>query len=106
MAFRLSRPELKSFFTSLGHFDAQTPQPTHLSSSTYRGRFITLTFRFPSSPWIPSTSAQVISRILRCCPHSTSFGLRMHIEQSFVGKVLSNWGIVPPMAGDLSTRYT
>jgi hypothetical protein len=26
----------------------------------------------------------------------------IHIEQSLVGKVLSNWAIVPPMAGDFS----
>jgi len=30
----------------------------------------------------------------------------MHMEQSLVGKVLSSIGMVPPMAGELSTRYT
>jgi hypothetical protein len=36
--------------------------------------------------------------------HSTSFGERMHIEQSPVGKVLSSWAIFPPIAGEESTR--
>src|SRR5512137_1736092 len=30
----------------------------------------------------------------------------MHIEQSFVGKVLSSWAIVPPMLGVPSSMYT
>jgi hypothetical protein len=28
------------------------------------------------------------------------------MEQSLVGKVLSNWAIIPPMAGDFSTKWT
>ena len=30
----------------------------------------------------------------------------MHILQSRVGKVLSNWDMCPPMEGFLSTKYT
>ena len=30
----------------------------------------------------------------------------MHMEQSFVGKVLSNLAIIPPMLAVSSTRYT
>ena len=32
----------------------------------------------------------------RCLPTSTSLGERVHIEQSFVGKVLSSWAMWPP----------
>jgi hypothetical protein len=30
----------------------------------------------------------------------------MHMAQSLVGKVLSNWAITPPMADFFSTRWT
>ena len=62
------------------------------------------TAKFPASPETLSTSARVNSSILRCRPTSTSLGERIHMEQSLVGKVLSNWDIIPPMEEDLSTR--
>ena len=36
-----------------------------------------------------------------CRPTSTSFGERIHMEQSLVGKVLSSWAMWPPDAGRL-----
>ena len=42
--------------------------------------------------------------IFSCLPVATSFGDSMHIEQSFVGKVLSSCDIVPPMLGVVSRR--
>ena len=39
-----------------------------------------------------------------CCPTSDIFGVRMHAEQSSVGKVLSNWAMCPPIDGSRSTR--
>jgi len=62
------------------------------------------TEKSPSVPEIPVTSARVISSMLTCRPTSTSLGARIHMEQSLVGNVLSNWAMTPPMAGDFSTR--
>ena len=39
-----------------------------------------------------------------CLPAATSFGAMMHMEQSFVGNVLSSWAMVPPMLALFSTR--
>ncbi|OPX60163.1 MAG: hypothetical protein A4E30_01180 [Methanomassiliicoccales archaeon PtaB.Bin215] len=80
-----------------GHFSAQRPQPTHLSSRTYRGFFFKVTVKLPASPSTLMTSVKVIMLIMGCLAASTSFGDRMHIEQSLVGKVLSNWDMTPPM---------
>ena len=41
-----------------------------------------------------------------CLPASTNFGETIHIAQSFVGKVLSNCAITPPILVLDSTRYT
>ncbi len=65
-----------------------------------------VTVKLPSAPERDVTSARVSSSILMCRPTSTSLGEIIHIEQSLVGKVLSNWAIAPPMAGDFSTMYT
>ncbi len=62
------------------------------------------TEKAPSVPEMPVISASVISSMLTCRPTSTSLGARIHMEQSFVGNVLSSWAITPPMAGDFSTR--
>ncbi len=43
---------------------------------------------------------------LVCLETSTIFGVRMHWEQSRVGKVSESWIIWPPMEGDRSTRMT
>jgi hypothetical protein len=50
------------------------------------------------------TSVKVIIVIIGCLAASTSFGDKIHIEQSFVGNVLSNCAITPPMLGFLSVR--
>lgn len=66
----------------------------------FRGRWRTVTVKFPASPSSPSTSARVINLMLKCRPHSISLGDRMHREQSLVGKVLFSWALTPPIAGD------
>src|SRR5665811_510912 len=43
--------------------------------------------------------------MLGCWPASTSLGDRMHMEQSFVGNVLSSIAMMPPIEGPLSIRY-
>ena len=65
-----------------------------------------MTLKSPASPLIPSISASVIISISLCLPISTSFGAIMHIEQSFVGNVLSSCDIIPPIHGFVSDRYT
>ena len=42
--------------------------------------------------------------MLICRPTSTSLGEIIHIAQSLVGKVLSNWDMTPPMAELRSTK--
>jgi len=61
-----------------------------------------VTVKSPSFPEISFTSLSVRSSIFTCRPTSTSFGARIHMEQSLVGKVLSNWAMTPPMPGDFS----
>ncbi len=100
------RPSLNSSIASTGHFRAHTPQPVHFSSSMYLGCLINITWKFPSSPSTLFISAPIISSMLECLPALTSFGARMHIAQSLVGKVLSSCVMVPPMLGDSSSRYT
>ena len=62
------------------------------------------TSKFPASPLTLSTSDRVKSSMLRCRPTSTSLGEIIHMAQSLVGKVLSNWDIKPPIEEDLSTK--
>src|SRR4030042_1403143 len=47
-----------------------------------------------------------MSWMFGCLPAVTSFGARIHMEQSFVGNVLSSCAMVPPMLVDSSRRYT
>ncbi|OPX61415.1 MAG: hypothetical protein A4E29_00830 [Methanomassiliicoccales archaeon PtaB.Bin134] len=103
MAFRFIRPSSYSLGTLDGHFSAQSPQPTHLSTLTYLGFFFKVTVKLPASPSTFMTSVKVIMLIIGCLAASTSFGDRIHIEQSLVGKVLSNWAMTPPMLALLST---
>ena len=49
-------------------------------------------------------SARVMISTFLLRAHSTSFGDRVHMAQSPVGKVLSSWAIRPPMAGDDSSK--
>src|SRR3990170_4980852 len=104
IAFRTPSLSSNSLGTSTGQCSAQTPQPVHLSSFTYLGLFVILALKFPASPSTSSSLAFVISSTLGCLPAPTSFGARMHIEQSFVGNVLSNCAIVPPMLSDSSNK--
>ena len=103
-AARWLSPSLKASTALTGQERAHTPQPVHRSRSMYLGCCSTCTVKSPTWPDTPATWAQVMISILRCRPHSTSLGDRMHIEQSLVGKVLSSWDITPPMVGDDSTR--
>jgi len=65
-----------------------------------------VTSKLPASPDTLWTSESVSSSMFMCRPTSTSFGEIIHMAHSLVGKVLSSWAIVPPMAGEASTRYT
>src|SRR4030042_5848585 len=102
--FLLASPASYSLSIFVGHFSAQRPQAMHFAMSTYRGCCTTLTSKFPASPEMLFTSERVKSSMLRCRPTSTSLGERIHIAQSLVGKVLSNWDMTPPIEEDLSTR--
>ena len=97
-------PSLYSSSTRLGHFSVHVPQAIHFSISTNRGCLRISSSKFPASPVMDVTSERVISSMLRCRPTSTSLGEMIHMAQSLVGKVLSNWDMTPPMAGDRSTR--
>ena len=48
----------------------------------------------------------VFTVMLGWLPTSDILGVHMQAEQSMVGKVLSNLGILPPMVGSRSTRVT
>jgi hypothetical protein len=70
----------------------------------YRGFLMSVTSKLPFSPETLSTSVYVRTSMFGCRPTSTSLGERIHIEQSFVGNVLSSWAIWPPIDGSFSTR--
>jgi len=65
-----------------------------------------VTAKCPGVPATLFTSERVWMRMFGCLWTSTIFGERMHIEQSFVGNVLSSCAICPPMVGSRSTRCT
>src|SRR3972149_3197696 len=100
------KPLLYVSIASTRHFCAHTPHPLHFSSFMYRLLLFISTLKFLGSPDRPSTLALVTRMMFGCLPASTSLGARIHIEQSFVGKVLSSWPITPPMLEDCSTKYT
>ena len=104
MAFRIFVFSSYSFRASMGHFWAQLPQPVHFFGSTLSDFCFTVTVKLPASPSTIAISAFVIRSMLWCLPVATSFGAMMHMAQSFVGKVLSSWAIVPPMLGCFSTK--
>ena len=60
--------------------------------------------KLPGFPEMPVISAFIRSLMFGCLPAATSFGDSMHIEQSFVGKVLSSWAILPPIVVFSSSR--
>jgi len=88
----------------VGQFDTQVPQPVHLASSTKRGRFLTVTVKFPGRPWTCSTWLKVRISTSFCLPISTSRGAMVHMAQSLVGKVLSSCAMAPPIEALVSTR--
>src|SRR5512136_2922924 len=106
MAFLFASPISNSLETLLGHFSRHSPQPVHFVSSTNRAFFSTFTLKLPTLPSMPTTSAYVITLVLGWLKQSAILGARMHIEQSFVGNVLSSWAILPPMLGVFSTMWT
>ena len=75
-----------------GQISAQSPQPVHLSSLIYRGlRRIFILKADPLRIGVTCfISEYVKSLILGWRAHSTILGAKIHIEQSKVGKVLSN----------------
>jgi len=64
------------------------------------------TSKLPALPLISPISLRVFSSMFKCRPTSTSFGEIIHMAQSLVGNVLSNWDMAPPMEDPFSTRYT
>src|SRR4030042_2727920 len=101
---RLPIPASKTSSTTfLGHFSQHTPHPVHKSWSIKRARFRMVTVKFPIYPSTFSTSLQVNKVIFLWLPTSNILGVRMHAEQSRVGKVLSNCAMCPPMDGSRST---
>src|SRR3990172_2641037 len=97
-------PWLNSSGTLTGQYSEQAPQPVHLSSKTYLGVLVRVTLKSPASPSTLLTSVRVITSMLGCRLTSLNLGDWIHIEQSLVGKVLSSWDILPPIACPFSTR--
>ena len=104
IARRWEKPSLNSSLTFEGHFSAQAPQATHLAGSTYDGLRRTETVKFPGSPLMPVIREWGMISMFKCLPHSTSLGERMHMEQSFVGNVLSSCAMCPPMLEHLGIQ--
>ncbi len=74
----------------MGQYSVHVPHPVHLSSSTYRGSWTRCASKAPASPSKRSSWVFVIMVIFGFVAHSMNFGDRMHMEQSFVGNVLSS----------------
>ncbi len=107
MALRLAMPRSKALSADLlGHFSVHRPQPVHLALSTHEAFRRILTLKLPTYPPISSISEYVQRVILGCLPASTILGVRMHWEQSRVGKVSDSWAMCPPMDGSRSTKMT
>ena len=103
-ALRLDKPSSYSLGSSMGQTLLHSPQLVHLDKSTKRGCRRSRALKTPGSPSRARTSVLVNISIFRCRPTSTSLGEIIHMAQSLVGKVLSNWDINPPIAEDCSTR--
>src|SRR5512145_3148137 len=104
-AFRYPSPaSYTSSITFFGHFSWQIPQPVQSSSLTKRAFFLIVTLKLPTKPVTFTTSLHVSKVMFGCVPASTIRGVRMHAEQSSVGKVLSNCAMCPPMDGSRSTK--
>ncbi len=99
MAFLFPIPSSNSLFISTGQASAHKLHAVHFSSMIYLGFFVITALKFPASPFSSFNSEFVYNMIFGCLPAATNFGERIHIEQSFVGKVLSNWAIFPPKEG-------
>jgi hypothetical protein len=82
----------------MGQTLLHSPQAVHLSMSIKRGRWRNVAVKLPASPVTAFTSVMVYRSMFRWRPASTSLGEMIHMEQSLVGKVLSNWDMTPPMA--------
>jgi hypothetical protein len=76
------------------------------SISMKRGRWRRVAVKLPASPVTACTSVMVYRSMFRWRPASTSLGEMIHMEQSLVGKVLSNWDMTPPMAERCYARTT
>src|SRR5208283_4251395 len=89
-----------------GHTFEHSPHPVHFEMSTYRAFFRIVISKFPTKPSTASTSEYVYSLMRGCCPTSTMRGVRIHCEQSSVGKVSDSPAILPPTEGSRSTITT
>ena len=83
-----------------GH-DASTPGHLWVDAALVKPRSNSAASE--AEPVIDSAERVRIS-ILILRAHSTSLGETMQVAQSPVGKVLSRWAIMPPMAASRSTR--
>ena len=97
MALRWLSPWLKSAGTSTGQTLTHSPQPEQMSSSMKRGCLTTFAWKSPGWPESSVSSARLMISMLGSDATSISLGEIMQVEQSLVGKVLSNWAITPPM---------
>ncbi len=89
-----------------GQARIHSPHPLHFSGSTYLGLLVSVTTKSPGEPVNSVISAFPMISMFGCAPVPTSFGDKIHMAQSFVGKVLSNCGMIPPILGCSSTKYT
>ena len=80
-------------YSIFGHLAAQSPQPLHFVSSTYRGFLIMETIKFPAFPETFLTSDSVNNLIFGFLYTATILGAKTHKLQSFWGYNLSNWAI-------------
>src|SRR3989339_1048604 len=106
MAFRCASPSSNSHGTFTGHLAMQSPQPVHFVTSMYLAFSLIVTLNLGKSPDTPSTSEYVWSLMFAWSAHMIIFGDRMHMEQSFVGNVLSSCAMWPPMEGLFSPKWT
>ncbi len=104
MAWRVPSSRLNSSLMVTGQTLTHSPQPVHFSRLTNRACLSRVTLKLPGSPVTSTSSVRAWTLMLACRPTSTSLGEIIHMAQSLVGKVLSIWAMVPPMAGPFSTK--
>ena len=87
MAFRGIKPASNSLGTLTGQRFVHSPQAEQLDP-TNLGCFVIRTLKLPGDPSTAVTSAKLMIYMFGCWKAYTIFGVRMHCEQSRVGKIL------------------